>query len=169
VGWAEHTIASYDNYDGYLNAVTGYKAFELLSSGSNVVILLDEAQSTYWDTSFWTDFLKSINPSTGPSVVLFCSFGSAGRMVFNSETDFDVGTPLNLRPQQRISLTPGPHGLGLLASEEEARDIVQRHLHSRSGEMLLDSQLVDYLISITEGHVGAMIGFLEALRQVFLI
>jgi hypothetical protein len=84
-------------------------------SPSNGVLILDEAQLSYWDSSFWLTFIKSINKSTPYRVLLFASFGSASRNLLNKST------PLFVQEDQLVGLARGPPeaSVGLLLTREE--------------------------------------------------
>ena len=79
------------------------------------VLIVDEAQSSYWDLAFWQD-LKDIKPESPFRVITFASYGSAGRNIN------DPLTPHHISARQNISLNALDHGdqiaVGLLAKAE---------------------------------------------------
>lgn len=102
---------------------------------SNTVILVDEAQRTYNDTSLWnTIFKERLTPNVYKfKLCLFCSYGSPA-----SGPDQTFFTPVKFSVQQRISLTPqnqeGSPPIGLFYGREEFEDVVSRLLASHYEE-----------------------------------
>jgi hypothetical protein len=111
------------------------------------VLIVDEAQGSYWDTIFWNDN-KAINSSTPYRVITFASFGSAGYNVDNEDTP-------GIAPIQTVSLTPPDTGdgirVGLLLSQEEFSDFV---VHRFAGHRF-DTSMTNSIFDFTNGHVGA--------------
>jgi hypothetical protein len=114
---------------------------------SNGVLILDEAQLSYWDHDLWLIFFKSIGPSTPYMVILFASYGSAGRNLLSSSTPFRV------EEDQLVGLTRGSmaSSVGLLLTREEMEGVVE----TKFLEHRFDVSMLDYIYSLTSGHVGA--------------
>jgi hypothetical protein len=126
-------------------------------SPSNGVLILDEAQLSYWDHSFWLSFLKSIDAATSHMVILFASYGSAGRNLLNNSTPFMV------REDQCVGLARGPteDSVGLLLTREEMEGVVRKKFPNH----LFDDSLLDYIYSLTSGHVGACYDALTVIQN----
>ena len=127
-------------------------------------ILFDNAQDTYWDTELWEDFFKDHQQRrNGYRIILFCSYGSASKRIF----DYNHRT-IVVRPKARVSLRRTTvdsdyEPVGLLLSREEFDDVVDR-----SAVVLLAPDLQDFIFDSTNGHVGAVMGILEALSYLLV-
>jgi len=125
-------------------------------------ILFDNGQDTYWDTEIWENFFKDHQQRrNGYRIILFCSYGSASKRIVN----YDHGTPGIIRPRARVSLrrttvAADYEPVGLLLNREEFNDVVDR-----SAVVLLSPDLQDFIFDSTDGHVGAVMGTLEALSS----
>ena len=125
----------------------GWKKWLKLKLESGTVLIVDEAQSSYWDKQFY------INPDTPCRVMTLASYGSTGYNIY------DLVTPFYISQQQNIGLIPVDHGgqtaVGLLMKaefDEVMPMFVQKH---QSNISFLDS-----VFDITHGHVGACEDFL---------
>jgi hypothetical protein len=132
----------------------GYK------EGEPNVVIIDEAQLTYWDGSFWNGGLKTIKPESANRFILFASYGSATARVPVT------GTPTRLPEHQQVSLRPVDHNdgiepIGLLLTKEEFDDMVQRLYprHSFSRDFL------DCIFDLTAGHTGAVEDILRIVQS----
>jgi hypothetical protein len=80
--------------------------------------------------------------------------------------DYPHGIPSVARPTARISLRPNTllsdyyEPVGLLLNREEFDDVVKR-----SAVVLLGPDLQDFIFESTDGHVGAVMGVLDALSK----
>jgi hypothetical protein len=126
-------------------------------SRSNGVLILNEAQTSYWDDSFWLSFIKSINACTPYMVILFASYGSASR---NLLTD---STPLHVKDCQHVGLARGPteDSVGLLLTREEMEGFVKKGFPNHH----FDDSLLDYVYSLTSGYVGACYDTLSVVQR----
>jgi hypothetical protein len=126
------------------------------SEGPNTIII-DEGQLTYWDTGFWTSFLKSImNYPTLDRVILFASYGSPIGGVTSE------GTPMDIPDDNRVSLQAVDHGdgipaAGLLFTHEEFAEVVEKSYPSE----LFEQDFLDYVFRVTFGHAGAVADLLR--------
>lgn len=112
----------------------------------NTVLIIDEAQLSYWDIAFWLGFIKPINSSTPYMVILFASYGSASRNLLSR------ATPLIVQKGQHVGLARGPNSsIGLLLTREEMEGVVEKSFPNHH----FDVSLLDYVYSLTSGHVGA--------------
>lgn len=113
----------------------------------NTILILDEAQSTYWDKTFWTRFK---NPGLqGMRVVAFASHGSSGY------TGADNVTPMWIGKEQRVGLARLDCGdgilVGLLFTREEFNALVRLKFHDNR----FSDSFLDCVFDMTKGHVGA--------------
>jgi len=113
----------------------------------NTILILDEAQTTYWDKNFWSKFK---NPGLqGMRVVAFASHGSSGY------TGADNVTPMWIGKGQRVGLARLDCGdgilVGLLFTREEFNELVQL----RFGGRRFSDTFLDCVYDMTNGHVGA--------------
>ncbi|KIM75050.1 hypothetical protein PILCRDRAFT_13870 [Piloderma croceum F 1598] len=117
-------------------------------------LIVDEAQSSYRDKSFWLE-LKDINPDVGFCVITLASYGSAGHNIY------DPMTPFHITPQQGIGLIATDNGdqiaVGLLLTKAEFDEVVPKLLPDHR----FDDSFLDSVFDITRGHVGACESFLH--------
>jgi hypothetical protein len=74
----------------------------------DVILIVDEAQVSYNEPSFWVGFEKhqsALGNTSGLRLVMFSSFGSATSVALR----IPGSAPITLEPQQRVSLTKQPH------------------------------------------------------------
>ena len=148
----------------YLEYISGYKEHEL-SSVDNLVIFVDDAQSSYYDMQFWTT-LKEFNPMEGPYVLLLASHGRA------TPTPVDVpsGNPPILQQSQRISLKwsgfRNPN-VGILMMEE-VQDMIARRCSHSTDRMDFSPGLVRLVHNITDGHAGAVDAVTEGILESYV-
>jgi len=132
--------------------------YDFLWDAKDPQVILDEAQLTYWDTTFWNNFLKMIKPKSIHRVILFASYGSpSGRVSVE-------GTTMIIPGHQHVALRPIDHGDGIASSglfltEEEFADMVQKGSPGRFA-----SNFLAFVLSVTAGHPGAV----EDLLQIVL-
>jgi hypothetical protein len=108
------------------------------------ILIVDEAQESYWDKGFW-NIVKSMNSTSKCRIITFASYGSTGPFL-------EADTP-GISPDHIVSLTPARTSVGLLLSKKEFDDFVSFRF---IGESLLDS-----IFDLTNGHVGACEDLLE--------
>jgi len=120
------------------------------------VLILDEAQQSYWDKSLWIEGLKSIGSHTAYMVILFASYGSASRDLIST------GTPFRAQDEQLVGLACGrSSSVGLLLTEKEAEGVVKKKFPDHR----FDKSLLDYVYGLTSGHVGAYCDALEVIKK----
>lgn len=124
-------------------------------AGRNIVII-DEAQLTYWDTALWNSVLKPITPESPNRFILFASYGSPNRRPSVE------GTPMLIQSPQHISLRPIEHGdgipsAGLLLSTDEFNDMIQQ----RYPVERFTQDFLNYVHEATAGQTGAVKDFLD--------
>ncbi|KAJ7762327.1 hypothetical protein DFH07DRAFT_407810 [Mycena maculata] len=122
-------------------------------------ILFDEAQTTYQDDIIWTTLLKDFDNKF--IFLLFASYGSRQRKAA------DVIGTLNIHPHQQMGLSPtsnGDHGFshipGLYFKQEEYESLL--NIHPRLELPTLSSDLRQWIIEISNGHIGAIRSLLSA-------
>ena len=100
--------------------------------------------------------------------VLFNSYGSPGR----NAAELNTGTPPIFCSAQRISLQQESYDdddnddgnpIPILLDNEEAHDLLSRLLLSQPTQQTLANDLMNYVISISGGHAGALAGLLETI------
>lgn len=128
-------------------------------NGPNVVII-DGAQTSYEDLSFWEDFLKPIGPQSLGRVILFTSYGILPNRVTTQ------GIPIIVPYHQQVTLRPIDHGdgipsAGLSLTSAEFTDMVHRKYPG--GRFTQD--FLDYVFHVTAGHVGAVYDWLGAVME----
>ena len=120
------------------------------------VLIIDEAQLSYWDHSLWLRGLKSITSSTPYMVILFASYGSASRNLLSAST------PMRVQDEQHVGLARGLSSpVGLLLMEEEIEGVVKKRFPNHR----FDKSLLDYVYNLTSGHVGAYCDTLEVVKK----
>jgi hypothetical protein len=125
---------------------------------STTFMLFDEAQDTYWDITLWNDFFKNLL-NTQAYTVLFCCYGSPS----SRPVDYppEIGTPLMLGDDQRISLWSPNAAAQLYLNETEYNEIVERH----EEPLCLQVDLRYVILRWTAGHVGAITDLFRIIQQ----
>ena len=118
-----------------------------VKSTSNTILILDEAQTTYWDKNFWSKFE---NPHLQDLwVVAFASHCISGY------TGADNVTPMWIGMELRVGLARLDSGdgfpVGLLFTREEFNALVQLRFRDRR----FSDTFLDCVYDMTNGHVGA--------------
>ena len=132
----------------------GWKDWLKLKLQPGTVLIVDEAQSSFWDKPFWLE-LKDINPETSSRVITLARYGSAGLNIY------DPMTPFHISPRQNIGLVPVDHGdqiaVGLLLAKAEFDEVIPMLFK----EHQFDVSFLDSVFDVTRGHVGASEDFLR--------
>jgi hypothetical protein len=124
----------------------------------NAIFVLDEAQLSYQETSFWVECIKSQKDNdSGPRFVLFSSFGSASHIALKIRGS----SPIDLHPNQRVSLFPGPNGVSLYFTFKECEDLSKSMTLNRGFNVAED--VLQHLFTLTNGHPGLFHGLFKAL------
>ena len=156
----------------YLEEATGRTEDELFGQPSHVIII-DDAQSSYYDDQLWGDFLKSLESGQGAVVLLLSAYGSATGPLAPVRT----GTPPFLSPEKRISLrwskdTPDEPGVGILLTDDESRDLIERSCGmapDSQDQLVFSPQLCSYLTRLSGGHAGALSGLVGLFVILYLL
>jgi energy-coupling factor transporter ATP-binding protein EcfA2 len=132
----------------------GWKQWLKLKFEPGTFLIVDEAQSSYWDKQFWLE-LKDINPDVVVCVITLASYGSTGHNIY-----YPI-TPFHISPQQDIGLIAADHGdqiaVGLLLTKAEFDEVVPKLFPNHR----FDDSFLDSVFDITRGHVGACESFLR--------
>ena len=111
------------------------------------VLIVDEAQTSYWDDDFW-GMVKDIDQDSKFRIITFASYGSTG-------VDTSRMTPHSPYRNQIVGLHPTDYGdgiaVGLLLTKAEFLDFVTKKF---SGHRF-DKAFLDSIYDLTAGHVGA--------------
>jgi hypothetical protein len=134
-----------------------------IMSRSDLLIIVDEAQSSYAETDFWLECIKNrLDETDGPLIILFSSFGSASSTVLQ----VSGSAPITLEAEQRVSLTPlpnWPHDIGLCFTPEEVRDLCWKLIGERN--FTVHPDVLERLFVLTDGHPGLTKGLLRSLFE----
>lgn len=121
------------------------------------VLIVDEAQSSYWDKDFWTE-IKSIDRNSKYRLITFASYGSSGG------SDALAMTPHSPLLTQVVGLRAINHGdgieVGLLLTKHEFDDFVEKRFPGN----IFDQDFLDCIYDLTTGHVGACEDVLEVIQ-----
>ena|ERR1700722_12343237 len=159
--WPESTIGS--------RGATYLRDMLSINANDGSVIILDEAQLSYWDKSLWATFFKPICDGQWQNrVAIFTSYGSATSSSHEKRENDVVPTPMVIPLVKKITLRPVEHldgippvGLFLTYSEFQTY-IAVRHPFD---EAKLNATTRELVYSLTAGHVGAihdLLGFITA-------
>lgn len=128
------------------------------------LLIIDEAQNSYSCKSLWNDFIKSITPRDTPMVILLSSWGSA-----TSRSEAQSTTPIILTDEQRISIRPTRDSdPSVFFTYSEYLDVVERIKANKAQfdqKFLPDSDVVDYVWQITNGHPSGVQATFEFLAS----
>jgi hypothetical protein len=96
-----------------------------VARSSKSVLIVDEAQTSYWDLDFWLGFVKPISSLSSDCVIAFAGYGgSAGRSLVE-----DPQTPFWVQGVSLVALDHGDNfGVGLLLTELEFSALVNKVL-----------------------------------------
>jgi hypothetical protein len=141
------------------------------SLDSQTVIIVDEAQMSYSDSSFWNIIIKDLldgRQRADIKICLFCSYGSALRGV---DARHVLYTPGVIKPAQRVTLTPQENEssprIGLFFTMVEFNDTVSRLIRYKFEEQFtLDEEAASYIFSFTNGHPGGVSSVMEYIYDV---
>lgn len=77
-GWDQEKVERAGGWELHVRAITGISGQTWRAT--EAVLLLDEAQCSYWDLNLWSVFFKAVHgeQGLGPWVSLFASYGSRG-------------------------------------------------------------------------------------------
>lgn len=146
--------------------VMGYTIARPFIENADLVIILDDGQTSYDDLFFWLSLVKSQSMNRfGARICIFTSYGSP-----RSGPVEKIGYTLAfLGPQQRVSITPSnvrfSPEISLFYTREEFNDVVTRFCRNPS-LLRLDSSAHDYTFELTNGQPGAVDAVLRMLEKV---
>ena len=142
--WKESEMGMNGDWREWLDWING--------PGVSSVLIVDEAQSSYWDRSFWLDTIKQITYSTPFRIITFASYGTNG-------SNPALASPFFAEPSQIIGLHSADGKTQLCLSKEEFSDFVNTVFRDHR----FDSALLDSIYDLTDGHVGACHDVLEVI------
>ncbi|TGZ85567.1 hypothetical protein EX30DRAFT_361387 [Ascodesmis nigricans] len=139
-------------------------------TSANIVVILDEGQTTYGNSELWLDFVKTQRGKQwGPRICILTSYGSPS----SGPEAMELGSPLGfLSPEQRVSITVsklrGSPDVALFFTRAEFDDVVSRmcrnHLLS---PMKLATDACDYIWNLSQGHPGSVNGLVNMMFKKF--
>ena len=127
------------------------------NSQDGSVLIVDEAQTSYWDVAFW-NYIKDIRNDWRHRIITLVSYGGSG-------TDSSVPIPFSPFQRQVVGLRAIDHGdgieAGLLLTQDEFQDFVEKRFDSHR----FDEHFLDSIYRLTTGHVGACEDLLGTVRS----
>jgi energy-coupling factor transporter ATP-binding protein EcfA2 len=158
-----------------MEAHGGWKAFLMKKCGildedllfvSPVFVLIDEAQTTYWDFLLWNEGLKTVaGRLSGMSFLIASSYGSPSSSqplpAVPSQSDFQF-TPIHFGKDHMVGLRPDDEdgSVGLFFSNAEFEELLKRH-----SDLVLLKTAKDFLYRLTGGHPGALVDMLMYIKH----
>ncbi|KIM47491.1 hypothetical protein M413DRAFT_22148 [Hebeloma cylindrosporum] len=122
------------------------------------VLIVDEAQTTLWDASFWTH-IKSIDSSSRQRIITFSSYD------LSTVTQDDVLPIFSPHVNQVVGLHKSDHGydgveVGLLLTKPEFDEFIEKRFIGH----YFDDQFLLGIYELTGGHVGACEDLLDVIQ-----
>ena len=158
-GWHESGVLDPIQYLVDQCNLAGFKDVNPFNlSAANLVIILDEAQSSYRDAALWLGLIKSQSGRNyGLRICLFASYGSPAQ----GPTEYPRHTtPVLFGPGQRVSLLSSPlrgaPEISLFYNGQEFDDAIHRVCSQLHSAFSFDTEACRYSFSITNGHPGAV-------------
>jgi hypothetical protein len=118
----------------------------------NAVLIVDEAQKSYWDNKFWND-IKAIDHSSHYRVITFTRYGSTGIKDSIIALDISLDRIVDLERVQ----SGDNASLGLRLTKEEFDECVTFKFEGHR----FDASFLNVVFEFTDGHVGACLDLLE--------
>lgn len=142
---------------------------------SDLILILDESQYTYYDSALWYKFLKiaggNAKPMNSVKVCLLSSYGSPTTGAPHIDYPESI-TPPVFSNNQRISLVrssePGSPGISLFFTKEEYSDVVKRYC-KMAKEYVISDDLAEYIFMATNGHPGLVMAIMDYIFDVNII
>jgi hypothetical protein len=150
-GWSRDKVEAKGRWERYFETEKGWVQH------AKTVFVFDEAQASYEDGDLWNNFFKSIQNYHNCRAIVFASYGSASsRLII-------LGTPIDIMDAQRVTLRALQHKddlppVGLFFTRMEFDDLVSKLYPST--KYRFDTSFFNALFDLTEGHVGAIHGFM---------
>ena len=146
--------------ESYLETILGIPAKRFAAS-TDLVLLIDEAQTTYRNTYLWNTLIKDVDKRRlGVFIILLSSYRSASGFSVKVEGL----TPIILHPAQRIGLQPSSTSVGLLLTSEDADDVMERFRRTNPDSPVYTPDLKEGLYVLAGGHVGGLMALLLILH-----
>jgi hypothetical protein len=125
-------------------------------SESRSVLIIDEAQMSYWDFQFWNTFVKGITTDQTDRVILLASYANPAVAPGANPVIIPLFRQITLRPIDHDDGLPSA-GLLLTRSEYTGLRIVT--------DERFDQSLIDGIFHISGGHVGAIRDLVEVISR----
>ena len=130
------------------------------------VIIIDEAQASYNDFTFWANLVKPVADTCfGPMIALFSSYGSplegrpAGKIGLMR---FAFGQQMSIRPLTRDNIQ-----FSIFFARQEFEDLI-RLTRSQSGvdgePFVLSTGCIEHLWHYSNRHPGGIMALLDVLK-----
>jgi hypothetical protein len=155
-GWHHDTVAMYGDWRAFLHS----KGME---PGDGSIVIINDAQSSYWDIGLWKSFLQPISiEERNNRAIIFTSRGSA-----TVNTDDEYITPMSISLCCKVTLRPIDHrdgtgAIGLFLTYAEFQ-IFAHKLSNTVGFTELDQTVYDWTYNVTAGDAGAATALLRFL------
>ena len=146
----------------HLQQGTGLSRQKLFLS-TNMLVVIDDAQTSYYDAELWS-FIKKLHPPLTPMFLLVTSYGSWESAAL-SQTH---GTPMVFHEDQVVSMTWQSEDedeleeganfkpVGLILLEDEAKDLIARTLWYSIPRVQFADDLIMHLLRLSGLHAGAL-------------
>ena len=124
--------------------------------GDGTIIILDEAQASYWDGGLWQSLFKQIcSKECDNRAIVFTSRGSPTSVAEEEMAHTPVPIPL----RNKVTLRPIDHKdgttpIGLFLTHSEFDSFVEK-LSKTLPFASFDETFYDWVYNVTAGHVGA--------------
>ena len=137
----------------------GWKRFlrsKDLVPGDGTIIILDEAQTSYWDMGLWQSLFKSIcSQECNNRAIVFTSRGSPTSVPEEVTVHTTIAIPL----RNKVTLRPIDHKdgtapIGLFLTHSEFESFAEK-LSRTLPLARFDKTFYDWVYNVTAGHVGA--------------
>lgn len=168
-GWDQESVEAAGGWEMHLKAVTGIDGNAWRTTSA--ILLVDEAQCSYWDLTLWSVFFKALHGAHGPGpwVALFASYGSPGGGYAGLDENRKRfrPTPIRLGGEAGISIrekpVDGPWAvpIGLLLNFDDTVACL-RHLLRLNDAMFTDD-LTAQVAAVSGGHVGILSSMVDVI------
>ena len=161
ISWEGQRIREGTPYEQYLEAHRAYyqqrnATIRGCNSGGQTIYLIDEAQGSYEETSFWSSLKNYRGTRTQSLYVLVCVYGAVG--VSRIRDPSIESQALRIHTLQRIELRPSAPGELCMLFQKKEVGVTVGKFAIYFGLKVVDG-VVDYLYHATDGHPG-MIGLI---------
>ena len=146
-------------------AKEGYYGIQL--SVFDMIFIIDEAQTAYFDGDLWEFIKAKRDQRTGPKFCVFTVYGSPSQGL----RSVDDPTPDPLRSSVQVSIfcsrRENSPDISLFYDYDEFEDVLAKYCADPRHKLPLEKATRMYLYNITSGHPGAVVSMLYYLYKVF--